>query len=354
MPRMFKAPAALMLALVALPALLSGAGPAMAAPTSVVLDARTGEVLLADNADTRQPAPALPKLMTIFLMFDAFEAGTVKPDTNLFVTTQAAAQPQPALGLREFDTIRAGDALNAVLAASANDAAAVLAEFLEGSIPRFVAAMNAKAAQLGLTQTRFTNITGAPDPKQYSSPRDMIRFALALMHTHPKRARALVGTSFAWHGRTYQAPPNILGALATPDRPGINRARGTRARDRDVIAVVWNAPDESSAERILVASLDKAAGLPARSAPRPEAAAGPGAWGLQLGAFSRRAAAQARLDAARAAMPALAAARPVIEPVTRSGRELYRAIYRGLDEAGVRNTCARLQAAGTACLPLRP
>lgn len=191
------------LVIAALAASLALAGPARAVPAAVVIDARNGDVLVADHADTRQPAPALPKLMTIFLMFEAFEAGTVKPGTNLFVTASASAQPQPSLGLREFDTIAAGDALNAVLAASANDAAAVLAEFLEGSVPRFVEAMNAKAAALGLTQTRFTNITGAPDPEQYSTPRDMIRFSLALMRTYPERARGLVGTSFAWQGKTY-------------------------------------------------------------------------------------------------------------------------------------------------------
>ena len=127
-------------------------GPAHAAASAVVIDARSGSVLHADNADTRQNAPALPKLMTIYLMFEAFEAGTVKPETNIFVSGTAIRQPQPTLGLNHFDTISAGDALNALVTVNANDAAAVLAEFLAGSEARFVAQMNAKAKALELAQ----------------------------------------------------------------------------------------------------------------------------------------------------------------------------------------------------------
>ena len=335
-------------------AVLAFAPHARALPAAVVIDARNGDVLLADNADTRQSAPALPKLMTVYLMFEAFEAGTVKPDTNLFVTATAAAQPQPSLGLREFDTIRAGEALNAVLAASANDAAAVLAEFLEGSVPRFVEAMNAKAGALDLPDTRFANITGAPDPAQYSTPRDMIRFSLSLMRNYPERAKGLVGTNFAWQGKTYEGPQTFLGALSEPGAGGINRARGATARGRDVVAVIWNADDAATADRLLLASLDAANGGGSLPASRPAAALASGAWGMQLGAFSTEAAARARLDAAARKMPALASAKRAIQPVARPSGILYRATYQGIDEAAVRQVCETLRAGGEACLPVSP
>jgi len=350
---------------------LSTVVPAQAAASAVVIDARNGDVLLADNADTRQHAPALPKLMTIYLMFEAFEAGTVKPATNIFVSGTAIKQPQPMLGLNHFDTISAGDALNAVLAASANDAAAVLAEFLAGSEARFVEKMNAKARELGLTQTSFANISGAPHPKQFSTPRDMIRFSLALMRTYPERAKGLVGTNFAWNGRTYQGPRNFLSALSgnasanagdAPVTPAVNRAKTGKAGDRDVIAVVWNATTAEAADRMIVASLTAAkpnqlAPVPGQvaqpgSAPSSTAALVTGNWGVQLGAFSTEAAARAQLSAATKIAPTLAQATLKVEPLQRATGTLYRAKYLGVDEATARSICTQLKAAGAACIPL--
>jgi len=348
----------------------SASSAANAAASAVVIDARNGDVLLADNADTRQNAPALPKLMTIYLMFEAFEAGTVKPATNIFVSGTAIKQPQPSLGLDHFDTISAGDALDAVLAASANDAAAVLAEFLAGSEARFVTMMNAKAKELGLTQTSFANISGAPNPKQFSTPRDMIQFSLALMRTFPERAKGLVGTSFAWKGKTYQGPRNFLSALsgnssssiaAANATPKVNRAKTGKAGDRDVIAVVWNATNAADADRMIVASLNAAQSAKPAPAPAPVAPSGTtspvaaivaGDWGVQLGAFSSEAAARAQLAAATKVTPQLAQATQQIQPLQRATGTLYRAKYLGVDEASARSICQTLKAAGNACIPL--
>ncbi len=360
----------ILVGLATLSTLLAAGGAANAAASAVVLDARNGDVLVADNADTRQPAPALPKLMTIYLMFEAFEAGTVKPDTNIFVSGQAIRQPIPSLGLDHFDTISAGDALNAVLAASANDAAAVLAEFLAGSEARFVEKMNAKASELGLTNTSFANISGAPHPQQFSTPRDMIRFSLALMRSYPERAKGLVGTSFAWKGKTYEGPRNFLSALSgnasatpatTPVQPAVNRAQTGRAGDRDVIAVVWNAQTPAAADQMIVSALNAAqagtiavAPTPALPAADPIQTAGvlPGTWGVQLGAFSTQAAAQAQLATAAKAAPQLANATLRVEPLQRATGTLYRAKYLGVDEATARGICQTLKAAGAACIPL--
>lgn len=351
----------------------SASSAAHAAASAVVIDARNGDVLLADNADNRQHAAALPKLMTIYLMFEAFEKGTVKPTTNIFVTGTAVQQPQPKLGLDHFDTITAGDALDAVLAASANDAAAVLAEFLAGSEVRFVAMMNEKAKELGLTQTSFVNISGAPHPKQFSTPRDMIQFSLALMRTYPERAKGLVGTSFAWKGITYQGPRNFLSALSGNSSvstaganvtPKVNRAKTGKAGDRDVIAVVWNASNAANADQLIVASLNAAKANKLAPAPTPVASAATatpttqaaaivtGNWGVQLGAFSTEAAAQAQLSAATKISPQLAQATTRVEPLQRATGTLYRAKYLGVDEVTARSICTQLKAAGAACIPL--
>lgn len=349
---------ALILSIIA--AVLFGAVAANAAPATVVIDARNGDVLVADNADVRQAAPALPKLMTIYLMFEAFEAGTVRPATNIFVSASASKQPQPSLGLREFDTISAGMALDALLAASANDAAAVLAEFLAGSEARFVEKMNEKAKALGLTNTHFANISGAPDQNQYSTPRDMIRFSLALMRQFPERAKGLIGTNFAWRGKTYQGPRNFLGALSGNQPQGVSRAKSDKAQGRDVIAVVWNAANDADADRVLLASLDAAKSgaiasdaqsIPTTTAGTPLAT---GNWGIQLGAFSTEAAARQQLAAAAQAAPELSSAQSLVEPLTRPGGTLYRARYTGIEQNAAQKFCTSLKAASTPCMAFGP
>ena len=239
---------------------------------------------------------------------------------------------------------------------------------------RFVAAMNAKAKELGLTQTSFVNISGAPHPKQFSTPRDMIRFSLALMRTYPERAKGLVGTNFAWKGVTYQGPRNFLSALSgngsagvapASATPAVNRAKTGKAGDRDVIAVVWNATTAADADQLIVASLNAAkpdtlAPAPTQvsatstpSAPKSSASSiVSGNWGVQLGAFSTEAAANAQLAAATKISPQLSQATTRVEPLQRATGTLYRAKYMGVDEATARGICAQLTSAGAACIPL--
>jgi len=326
---------------------------------TVVMDTDTGDVLFADNADSRQPAPALGKLMTIYLTFEAFDAGTLTPATNIFISDTAAGQPAPALGLAALDTISAGDALSAVITASANDATLVLAEFLAGSQAAFVAAMNAKARALGMTDTRFANVSGRPYADQFSTPRDMIRFALALMRTFPDRAAGLVGARFSWRGTDYESPATFLDVLARPATPGappsthINRAQQSTAGGRNVIAVVWNAPSAAVADETIAAALTAAQEARPRGDDGPKAqpgTTGSGDWGLQLGAFSTAEKAHAHLAATAKSTPQLAAAIPRVEPIRRTNDTLYRAKYVGVDEITARRICGTLTAAGSPCM----
>jgi D-alanyl-D-alanine carboxypeptidase len=176
---------------------LAGAGAAFAALalgssahaddrySAIVMNARSGEVLLEDQADeTRFPA-SLTKMMTLYMVFEALERGDISMETRWTASRRAAGQPPSRLGLRRNDTISVEQAIRALVVQSANDVAVLAAENLGGSEARFAANMTARARELGLADTRFMNASGLPDPRQHTTARDMARLGQALWQDFP-------------------------------------------------------------------------------------------------------------------------------------------------------------------------
>jgi D-alanyl-D-alanine carboxypeptidase len=93
---------------------------------------------------------------------------------------------------------------------SANDAAVVLAEAVGGTESHFVRMMNHKARLLGMLDTRFCNASGLPDRQQFSTARDMVRLALALLDHFPQYYRLFSVTRFSYKGRTYHNHNKLL------------------------------------------------------------------------------------------------------------------------------------------------
>lgn len=173
-------PVALALApAVPVPQLLSAAAAGVAAPSVVVLGA-DGTVLYSRSADEQRFIASLTKLATALVAADAYEPGTVLP-----VSRTAAATVGSGIGLAAGDAVPARDLLAALLVASANDAAATLAENYPGGTTAFIAAMNARAAQLGLRHTHFANVTGLDEPTHYGSVHDMATL-LQTAQQHPQ------------------------------------------------------------------------------------------------------------------------------------------------------------------------
>jgi D-alanyl-D-alanine carboxypeptidase (penicillin-binding protein 5/6) len=107
------------------------------------------------------------------------------------------------MGLRLGDEVPLRIVMEGVAIASANDAATALAEHLGGEEAQFVARMNDKARELGLTSTRFANPHGLPDPMQRTSARDMATLIGRLLADHPESRAMLGGQTFVYAGRVY-------------------------------------------------------------------------------------------------------------------------------------------------------
>ncbi|WP_371039477.1 D-alanyl-D-alanine carboxypeptidase family protein, partial [Rhodosalinus sp. FB01] len=112
-------------------------GAAAAPYAALVMDARSGEVLHAENADTRLHPASLTKMMTLYVVFEAVENGEIDLDDKVTISRAAAAEPPSKLGLRSGQEIKLRYLIRASAVKSANDAATALAEAISGSEAAF-------------------------------------------------------------------------------------------------------------------------------------------------------------------------------------------------------------------------
>jgi D-alanyl-D-alanine carboxypeptidase len=162
------------------------AGSALAAPyASLVMDARSGEVLYARNADTRLHPASLTKMMTLYVAFEAIENGEISLDTPVRISRKAASEPPSKLGLREGQSIALRHLIRAAAIKSANDAATAIGEAIEGSEAAFARRMNRTAQALGMTRTSFRNAHGLTQDGHLSTARDMTILGRHLFFDYP-------------------------------------------------------------------------------------------------------------------------------------------------------------------------
>ncbi|SMR81864.1 D-alanyl-D-alanine carboxypeptidase [Aliiroseovarius halocynthiae] len=160
---------------------------AQAAPyAAMVIDARTGKVLHARNADTRLHPASLTKMMTLYVAFEAIKHGEISADTVVTITGKASAEPPSKLGLRKGQKIKMRYLIRAAAVKSANDAATAIGIAISGSEAAFARRMNRTAKALGMTRTHFKNAHGLTESGHLSTARDMTTLGRHLFYDHPE------------------------------------------------------------------------------------------------------------------------------------------------------------------------
>ncbi|MEC9481843.1 MAG: D-alanyl-D-alanine carboxypeptidase family protein, partial [Halomonas sp.] len=232
---------------------------------SIVIDAETGEVLSAANADAVRYPASLTKMMTLYLLFEAIERGRLTMESPLPVSTHAAAQPPSKLWVQPGQSIAVKEAILALIVRSANDVAAVVAEGLGGSENAFAGMMTAKARELGMTRTLFRNASGLPDDAQVTTARDMAILSMRLMKDFPQYYGYFARTQFVYRGKTYRGHNNLLDSYAGADglKTGYIRASGfnvatSAVRDgRRIVSVVMGGFTAQSRDAHMADLLDR-------------------------------------------------------------------------------------------------
>ena len=132
-------------------------------------NAATGDILFADNADTEAYPASVTKLMTALLVLEDIEAKKYTFETRVTATDEVYKSEPSIVGLKTGQSMTVDDLLMALMVKSANDAAIALGVNSAGSLEAFVAKMNARAAELGMTHTRYYNPNGLPPKKRYGT-----------------------------------------------------------------------------------------------------------------------------------------------------------------------------------------
>jgi D-alanyl-D-alanine carboxypeptidase len=159
---------------------------AQAAPyAAVVVDARTGKVLHARNADARLHPASLTKMMTLYVVFDAIERGEISLNKKVKISRFAANEPPSKLGLKPGQRIELRYLVRAAAVKSANDAATALGEAISGSEKEFAKRMTRTARALGMKNTTFKNAHGLTQSGHLSTARDMTLLGRRLFYDFP-------------------------------------------------------------------------------------------------------------------------------------------------------------------------
>ncbi len=370
---------------------------------SIVVDADTLEIIHARQIDEARYPASLTKVMTLYLTFDALNAGTLKLNEPVRVSANAARTPPSKLGLKAGRTITVENLIQALTVKSANDAAVVLAERLAGSEAAFADHMTVKAHSLGMVSTTFKTANGLPHPEQKTTARDMAKLASNILNNHRRYYHYFGQTHFSYGGRTYKNTNGLLHWLQGVDgfKTGYTRDSGynliiSAQRDgRRLIAVVLGGASGKSRnthmQDLVERGFDVMGVAPAVSLPPVEIVRDPvpdikepqiavtqavrlrgrdsrpltivtgnrpirlsehsmdDSWAIQIGAFRREIDAQAQLDAVTG-LHGLTAKSAHVKPLTRNSQTLYRARYEGLTVTQAQTACKALANLSAGCL----
>ncbi len=354
-----------------------------------VMDAGSGEVLYARNADTRNFPASLTKMMTLFMVFEALENGKLTLDQRLPVSRRAAGQAPSKLGLAVGETIGVEDAIRALAIKSANDVATVVAEAIGGTEIEFARLMTRRARELGMTRTVFMNASGLPNSRQKSTARDMATLGKALLDWFPGYYGYFSDLNFSYGQRTYANHNKLLrtyegmdgiktgyirasgfNLVASAERDGVRLigvvfgGRTGQSRDTHMASLLnrsWAKALEASTVAAAPVSKPPVPGMPVTVPPPPPArttlvSGDPERdWGVQVGAFrgfgsARTAAGQATLHLR--GLPSSATIE--VLPVSDAPDTLYRARIVGMNEDAARDMCRQLRGSGSPCVMVTP
>lgn len=161
------------------------AGPEVNARAALLMEKSTGQVLYEANAHAPLELASVTKVMTMLLIMEALDAGTITKETKVPVSATAAGMGGSQVYMEEGEEFSVHDMLKAIAVASGNDACVAMAEYLAGSESAFVEKMNARAAELGMEDTVFCNCTGLPAEGHHSSAYDIALMSRELILHHP-------------------------------------------------------------------------------------------------------------------------------------------------------------------------
>ncbi len=239
---------------------------------TIVIDAQTGEVLQATNANQRTYPASLTKMMTLYMLFDALKHKRISLKDQMIVSEHAESQDPSKLGIRAGQSLQVETAIKALVIKSANDVAVIVAERLGGSEHNFANQMTSKAKALGMNRTTFRNASGLPNLEQQTTARDMATLARALQKDFPQYYHYFSVRSFTFAGQTISTHNRLMLSYKGADglktgfirASGFNLAASANRNGRRLIGVVLGGKSSKARDGQMAALLDQGFGIPAK------------------------------------------------------------------------------------------
>jgi serine-type D-Ala-D-Ala carboxypeptidase (penicillin-binding protein 5/6) len=228
----------------------------VAVRAAVLMDAQSGELLYAQDANERIPPASLTKVLTLFLIFDAIQQGRADLGDIAPISKKASRTRGSKMFLKAGDRVPLEELIKGIAVDSGNDASVAVAEYLEGSERAFVAKMNEKLQALGIRHTRIETVHGLPARRQYTTAADMAVLARAYLKAHPEALRYHQLTSYTYrnisqenHNKLLFQDPSVDGLKTGYTRKsGYNLLATAKRGDQRLIAVVLQAKSRTIRE----------------------------------------------------------------------------------------------------------
>ncbi len=163
------------------------AAPAIEAPSYILMEASTGQIICEQNAEERRSPASITKIMTLLVIFDHIGTGRVRLDSEVMTSAYAKSMGGSQVFLEEGEIQTLETIIKCIAVASGNDASVAAAEFIAGSEEEFVNLMNKRAEDMGLTNTHFVDCCGLSDSDEhYTSAKDVAIMSRELITKYPQ------------------------------------------------------------------------------------------------------------------------------------------------------------------------
>jgi D-alanyl-D-alanine carboxypeptidase (penicillin-binding protein 5/6) len=161
--------------------------PPVAARAWLLMDTQSGQIVQSQAADERVEPASLTKLMTAYVVFAAIKEKRISLTQTVPVSERAWKAGGSRMFIEPRKPVTVEELIHGMIIQSGNDACIALAELVAGSEELFAQLMNKEAQRLGMKNTSFMNSTGLPDPKHFTTARDLATLASALIRDFPEQ-----------------------------------------------------------------------------------------------------------------------------------------------------------------------
>ena len=171
------------------------------ARTAILQDFLSGEILYEKEPDRSIYPASMTKIMTSIIAFDLIKSGDLSLDEKFIVSEKAwrlSTSGYSSMFIMVGDEVSVEDLLYGIIIASGNDACIALAEGIAGTEEEFAILMTAKAKEIGMENTNFSNSSGINDPDNYSTVRDILKMSHYLIKEHPDYYEWFSIKEFSW------------------------------------------------------------------------------------------------------------------------------------------------------------